>query len=68
MDIAGLSYLIEHGGECPFDAIPARLFGGTIPPGHPDLVDLGMVENDGPIVRVTDLGRAAIAGLKTGAL
>jgi hypothetical protein len=64
MDVAGLSYLIEHGGECPFDAIPARLFGGTIPHGHPDLVDLGMVENDGAIVRITDLGRAAIA--KTG--
>jgi hypothetical protein len=40
------------------------LFDGAIPPGHPDLVDLGMVENDGPVVRITDLGRAAIA--KTG--
>lgn len=57
MDYNCLGYLIEHGGEAPAIAIPAKLFSGSIPDGHPDLVDLGMIENDGDIVRVTQAAR-----------
>lgn len=61
MDAAVLSYLIEVGGSAPYSAIPAKLFSGTIPEGHPDLVTQGLVENHGDDVRITAAGRAAVS-------
>lgn len=60
MDRAALSYLADCGGSTPTSAIPAKLFVGEIPPGTPDLVDLGLIEHVGDTTIITDAGRAAL--------
>ena len=57
MDYAVLNYLVEAGGSAPSIAIPARLFRGVIPEGHPDMVALGLIAHDGDLISITSLGR-----------
>jgi hypothetical protein len=59
MDYAVLNYLVEVGGSAPSVAIPARLFRGIIPEGHPDMIVLGLIKHDGELVSLTSLGREA---------
>ena len=61
MDIACLAYLDECDGSAPSIAIPARLFSGEVPVGHPNMVDLGLIEHIGAITYITDAGRLALA-------
>jgi len=61
MDRAVLNYLVEVGGSAPSIAIPARLFRGDLPEGHPDMVTLGLIKHDGDLISVTPTGRDALA-------
>lgn len=63
MDMNCLAYLLEVDGRAHAVSIPARLFDGVIPEGHPNLVDRGLVENDGDDVVITPLGRATAAAM-----
>lgn len=60
MDNAFLAYLVECGGSAPWEAVPAKLFRGEIPEGHPNMVDLGLIEHVGDDTRITEAGRAAL--------
>lgn len=59
MDIRCLAHLCEVGGRAPSIAIPRKLFKGDIPPDHPDLVSLGMIEHCEDDIVITAAGRAA---------
>lgn len=61
MDIRCLRYLDECGGSAPRVAIPLKLFSGEMPDGHPNMVDLGLIEHDGEITKITQAGRDALA-------
>lgn len=63
MDRACLAFLLAVDGRMASVGIPAKLFAGKIPAGHPDLVDRGLVAHDGDDVVLTELGRATAAAL-----
>jgi hypothetical protein len=61
MDRAVLNYLVEVGGSAPSIAVPLRLFRGPdIPAGHPNMVELGLIEHDGNLISITSAGREAL--------
>ena len=61
MDLTCLRYLVECDGWMPTAAIPNKLFDGEIPEGYPDMIDLGLIEHDGELTRITLAGRAALS-------
>lgn len=60
MDANCLAFLVAMGGRDPYIAIPAKLFKGDIPEGHPNLLDQGFIEHHGDDVLLTDAGRSAV--------
>jgi len=63
MDKNCLAFLLAVDGRMTFEGIPRKLFAGDIPDGHPNLVDRGLVANEGDDVVITPLGRATAAAM-----